>query len=61
MELWASGLLKNYDDWRKLKKSALRNNKNANLNPHDFIDNKLLNATLKALESSTISMLKIIF
>lgn len=62
MELWTSKIVKNYDEWKKLKKSALRNNKNANLQEQDIIDNVLLNETIKilkykALEISTLTML----
>lgn len=63
MELWSSGLVKDYNEWQKFKKGALRNNKNSSLNPNEFINNNLLNSTLKKLESinlenSTIIMLK---
>lgn len=63
MELWSSGLIKNYTQWQKFKKSALRNNKNANLDSNQFIDNEILVATLENLknnnlESSIITMLK---
>ena len=63
MELWSSGIIKNYNDWKNLKKSALRNNKNAHLQKQDFINNALLNETLiilenRKLESSTLIMLK---
>lgn len=62
MELWSSGIIQNYEEWRKLKKSALRNNKNANLQKKDTIKNILLDKTLrilkdKDLESSTLTML----
>ncbi|HEB9305959.1 TPA: site-specific DNA-methyltransferase [Campylobacter coli] len=62
MELWSSGIVGNYEEWKKLKKSALRNNKNANLLKQDKIDNVLLNETLEALrdkelETSTQTML----
>lgn len=62
MELWSSKIVKSYDEWKKLKKSALRNNKNANLHQEDIIDNTLLNETInilkdKALETSTLTML----
>lgn len=62
MELWASGIVQSYEDWKKLKKSALRNNKNANLQKTDSINNVLLDETLailkdKNLESSTLIML----
>ncbi len=62
MELWSSGIVQNYGDWKKLKKSALRNNKNANLQKQDVIHNVLLDETLtilkdKNLESSTLIML----
>ena len=63
MELWSSGIIKDYAQWKSLKKSALRNNKNANLNTNDFIKNELLQKALeklqdKNLEKSTITMLK---
>lgn len=63
MELWSSGIVQNYEEWKKLKKSALRNNKNANLQMTDNIDNILLNEILsilknKGLESSILTMLK---
>lgn len=50
MELWASGLVKSYEEWRELKKSALRNNKNARLDSKDYIDNALLHSALKMLQ-----------
>lgn len=50
MELWASGLVKSYEEWRELKKSALRNNKNARLDSKDNIDNALLYSALKMLQ-----------
>lgn len=54
MELWSSGIVKDYAEWRGLKKSALRNNKNTNLNPKDFIDNEMLLDTLQKLESANL-------
>lgn len=62
MELWSSNIVKSYDEWKKLKKSALRNNKNAALKQQDKIQNILLNNTLeilknKDIESSTLTML----
>lgn len=62
MELWSSGIISSYGDWRELKKSALRNNKNANLQKMDSINNILLDETLailesRNLESSTLIML----
>lgn len=62
MELWSSGIIQSYEDWKKLKKSALRNNKNANLQKKDIINNILLDETLailesRNLESSTLTML----
>lgn len=62
MELWSSGIIQSYEDWKKLKKSALRNNKNANLQKTDSINNILLDETLailesRNLESSTLIML----
>ena len=62
MELWSSGIVKGYEEWKKLKKSALRNNKNTALQKQDTIDNVLLNQTLEILknkgtESSTLTML----
>lgn len=62
MELWSSGIIQSYEDWKKLKKSALRNNKNANLQKTDSINNVLLDETLAILkdrnsESSTLIML----
>lgn len=62
MELWSSGIISSYEDWRELKKSALRNNKNANLQKTDSINNILLDETLailesRNLESSTLIML----
>lgn len=61
MELWTSGLMENNDDWRLLKKSALRSNKNAEIVKNEIIDNSILNITSKRLKetnvnSSTISM-----
>lgn len=63
MELWASGIIQSYEDWKRLKKSALRNNKNANLQIRDIINNALLDETLailkeRELESSILTMLK---
>ncbi|MGX2984503.1 DNA-methyltransferase [Helicobacter sp. 23-1048] len=63
MELWSSGLIKRYTEWRTLKKSALRNNKNTNLDVNDFINNQILQTTLKnlknnELEFNTLTMLK---
>lgn len=62
MELWSSGIVSNYEEWKKLKKSALRNNKNANLQFNEKIENNLLRATLiklekRGLEKSTQTML----
>ncbi|WQU26306.1 site-specific DNA-methyltransferase [Helicobacter pylori] len=62
MELWSSKIVKSYEEWKKLKKSALRNNKNAALKQQDKIENILLNHTLeilnnKGIESSTLTML----
>lgn len=54
MELWTSGLIKTYDDWKKLKKSALRSNKNANINNADKIENSILQIAIKSLETTTI-------
>ena len=62
MELWSSKIVKSYEEWKKLKKTALRNNKNAALKQQDKIENTLLNHTLetlknKGIESSTLTML----
>lgn len=62
MELWSSQIVTNYEEWKNLKKSALRNNKNTALRQQDKIDNALLNQTIeilknKALESSVLTML----
>ncbi len=62
MELWSSKIVKSYEEWKKLKKSALRNNKNAALKQQDKIENISLNHTLeilknKGIESSTLTML----
>lgn len=54
MELWSSGIIKNYEEWKKFKKSALRNNKNANLLKQDRIDNVLLNTTLEILRDKDL-------
>ncbi|RDU62800.1 MULTISPECIES: DNA methyltransferase [Helicobacter] len=54
MELWSSGIIQSYEDWKKLKKSALRNNKNANLQKTDSINNILLDETLAILESRNL-------
>ena len=37
MELWSSQIVTNYEEWKKLKKTALRNNKNAALKQQDKI------------------------
>ncbi len=62
MELWSSKIVKSYEEWKKLKKTALRNNKNAALKQQDKIENILLNHTLevlknKGMELSTLTML----
>lgn len=62
MELWSSGIIQNYKEWKKLKKLALRNNKNANLQTKEHINNALLQESLtklqeKGLETSTQTML----
>lgn len=62
MELWTSGIISNYNDWKSLKKSALRNNKNSDLNKEEYIENDTLQAILKKLkerqlENSTITMI----
>lgn len=54
MELWTSGLVKSYEEWRNLKKTALRNNKNARLDSKDYIDNALLHNTLKILQDKSL-------
>lgn len=41
IELWMGGFIKNYEDWRTLKKMAMRNNINTNLNPKDIIRNEI--------------------
>lgn len=61
MELWTSGLINSYEEWKKLKKSALRSNKNSNIKKEDTIDNDLLkHATSRmrkrSVNSTTISM-----
>lgn len=53
MQLW-SAEIKSYEEWKELKKSALRNNKNANLKQNESINNALLNATLKELKSKNL-------
>ncbi len=62
MELWTAGIIKNVDDRRKYKKSALRSNKNANIEKKDVIENKKLDLiskelTLIEVDSSTINMI----
>ena len=54
MELWSSGIIQSYEDWKRLKKSALRNNKNANLQTKDRIENASLNETLEILKSKNL-------
>ena len=49
IELRTSWLIKSKNDRKKLKKSALRSNKNANLKVSDVIDNKLLNISNKKM------------
>lgn len=61
MELWTSGLIQSYEDWRRLKKSALRSNKNANIKKDEFISNDLLEKSItmmneKNVDNVTISM-----
>ncbi len=63
MELFSSGLVKTYEDWRSLKKTALRNNKNARLDSNDSLSNSLLETTLeklkgRELDKNTITMLQ---
>ena len=50
MELWTSGIVKNYKEWRRLKKSALRSNRNTDISAEDIIDNNILVDTIKKLE-----------
>lgn len=62
MELWTSGVITSYDDWKRAKKSALRSNKNASLNVNDTIDNELLKSVvdkmkLNGVNNSTITMI----
>ncbi|HHX70358.1 MAG TPA: site-specific DNA-methyltransferase, partial [Gallicola sp.] len=61
MELWTSGLIDSYEQWKKFKKSALRSNKNANIKKEDIIDNEILkNATTQMekndVDNATIAM-----
>lgn len=56
MELWSSGIIQNYNEWRELKKSALRNNKNANLQKKDILNNALLDETLTILKNKDLEL-----
>lgn len=51
MELWTSGLIKDYEGWKELKKTALRSNLNTDLNLEHEIENSYLSDTIKQLES----------
>lgn len=51
MELWTSGLVESYEDWRALKKTALRSNLNTQISPKDMLNNVLLSETIEHLRS----------
>lgn len=54
MELWTSGLINSYEQWKKLKKSALRSNKNANIKKDDIIDNEMLKEATNLMEKNNV-------
>ena len=62
MELWTSGLIDSYEQWKQFKKSALRSNKNSDINKNEVIkDNELLTLATKlmhknSVDSTTINM-----
>ena len=61
MELWTSGLINSYQEWRQLKKSALRSNKNTDIKKEEILDNDLLQVATKKMkkndvDNTTISM-----
>lgn len=51
MELWTSELIKSYDEWRALKKTAMRNNKNSAINK-DSVESLLLKKQIEELEKA---------
>lgn len=55
IELWTSGIIKDYETWRKMKKTALRSNKNALLKKEEKIKNQILEKTLEKMEQSNVA------
>ena len=55
IELWTSGIIKDYETWRKMKKTALRSNKNALLKKEEKIKNQFLEKTLEKMEQSNVA------
>lgn len=52
IELWMSWYVKDYDEWREYKKSAMRSNMNSRLEKNDTItDNDTLNKVLKKISN----------
>lgn len=55
MELWTSGIVNSYSEWKTMKKKALRNNKNSKIDGKDIIKNKILNNTTEILNDKKVS------
>lgn len=49
MELWLMDYIKNYSEWREYKKTAMRNNMNADLNEEDILDNSYFKKIIKKI------------
>lgn len=51
IELWMGGFIKDYEDWKILKKMAMRSNINASINPKDIIRNEIFSEIYDKLQN----------
>jgi site-specific DNA-methyltransferase (adenine-specific) len=54
MELWTSGLISSYKEWKNFKKTALRSNKNTQLNKDEFINNENLEKAISKMKQNNV-------
>ncbi|MGI6330018.1 MAG: DNA-methyltransferase [Bacilli bacterium] len=56
IELWTSGIVNSYLEWKMMKKRALRNNKNSKIDEKDIIKNKTLKSITEALKEKGVNL-----
>jgi len=54
VELWLGGFISSYEEWKKYKKIAMRNNLNSLISPEHIIDNKLFLEVFNTLQKKVM-------